>query len=100
MSGTGVHTHGTGWRYGLLGLPLAFVSLPLYVTLPRHYAEQYAVPLGTLGVLLLLTRLLDAVLDPRIGHWVDQLFARHPRQSWVAALLASVLMAVGFAALW
>ena len=24
--------------------------------------------------------LLDAVLDPRIGHWVDQLFARHPRQ--------------------
>ena len=100
MSGTGVHTHGTGWRYGLLGLPLAFVSLPLYVTLPRHYAEQYAVPLGTLGVLLLLTRLLDAVLDPRIGHWVDQLFAGHPRQSWVAALLASVLMAVGFAALW
>ncbi len=82
------------------GLALAFVSLPLYVTLPRHYAEQYAVPLGTLGVLLLLTRLLDAVLDPRIGHWVDQLFARHPRQSWVAALLASVLMAVGFAALW
>lgn len=100
MNSPGVHTHGTGWRYGLLGLPLAFVSLPLYVTLPRHYAEQYAVPLGTLGALLLLTRLLDAVLDPRIGRWVDELFARHPRQSWVAALLASVLMAVGFAALW
>lgn len=100
MGSTGIHTHGTGWRYGLLGLPLAFVSLPLYVTLPRHYAEQYAVPLGTLGVLLLLTRLLDAVLDPRIGHWVDQLFARHARLSWRAAAVASVLMAAGFAALW
>jgi len=97
---SGVHTHGTGWRYGLLGLPLAFMSLPLYVTLPRHYAEQYAVPLGTLGALLLATRLLDAVLDPRIGRWVDDLFGRHPRQSWIAAMLASVLMAVGFAALW
>lgn len=96
----GAHTHSTGWRYGLLGLPLAFVSLPLYVILPRHYAEHYAVPLGTLGALLLATRLLDAVLDPRIGRWVDALFARHPRQSWVAAALASVLMAVGFAALW
>lgn len=100
MHSNGIHTHGTGWRYGLLGLPLAFVSLPLYVTLPRHYAEQYAVPLGTLGVLLLLTRLLDAVLDPRIGHWVDQLFARHARLSWRAAAVASVLMAAGFAALW
>jgi hypothetical protein len=24
-----------GWRYGLLGLPLAFVALPLYVQLPN-----------------------------------------------------------------
>ena len=24
--------------YGLLGLPLAFVALPLYVILPNHYA--------------------------------------------------------------
>ena len=31
-----------GWRHGLayggLGLPLAFVALPLYVVLPNHYA--------------------------------------------------------------
>lgn len=86
--------------YGLLGLPLAFVSLPLYVNLPRHYAEQYAMPLGTLGLLLLATRLLDAVLDPRIGLWVDRLFAQHARRSWGVAALASVVMAIGFAALW
>ena len=27
-----------GVAYGLLGLPLAFVALPLYVVLPKHYA--------------------------------------------------------------
>ncbi len=94
------HTNGMAWRYGLLGLPLAFVSLPLYVTLPRHYAEHHAVPLATLGALLLATRLLDAVLDPRIGQWVDRLFAQHPRQSWIAACIAAIGMALGFAALW
>lgn len=94
------HTTGNQWRYGLLGLPLAFVSLPLYVNLPRHYAEHHAVPLATLGGLLLLTRLIDAVLDPRIGRWIDTLFARHPRLSWRAAALSAMAMALGFAALW
>ena len=42
-----------GWRYGLMGLPLAFVALPLYVTLPNHYATAFGVPLATLGAVLL-----------------------------------------------
>ena len=29
-----------GWRYGLMGLPLAFVALPLYVLLPNYYARE------------------------------------------------------------
>ena len=29
-----------GLAYGLLGLPLAFVALPLYVLLPNHYARR------------------------------------------------------------
>ena len=39
--------HGLG--YGLLGLPLAFVALPLYVILPNHYAREFAAPLAALG---------------------------------------------------
>ena len=39
-------TAAQGWRYGLLGLPLAFVALPLYVLLPHHYARAYGVPLA------------------------------------------------------
>ena len=49
-----------GLAYGLLGLPLAFVALPLYVLLPNHYARNFGMPLATLGVLLLniLARIL------------------------------------------
>lgn len=32
-----MRAHG-GLAYGALGLPLAFVALPLYVVLPKHYA--------------------------------------------------------------
>ena len=33
-----------GLYYGALGLPLAFVALPLYVILPNHYAREFGVP--------------------------------------------------------
>lgn len=90
----------SGWRYGALGLPLAFVSLPLYVTLPHYYAQQFGVPLAALGGVLLATRALDAVLDPLIGRWVDGLFAAGARRAWRAAALGAFGMALGFAALW
>ncbi len=88
-----------GCLYGALGLPLAFVALPLYVVLPNHYAGALGVPLGMLGVVLLLARLFDAVADPLIGRWVDRLFAHSPAQAWRAAALAGAVLAIGFAAL-
>jgi hypothetical protein len=69
----------TAWRYGLLGLPLAFVALPLYVVLPNHYAREFGVPLATLGAVLLGARLFDAFIDPLIGRGADRLFARSIR---------------------
>jgi glycoside/pentoside/hexuronide:cation symporter, GPH family len=76
---TGTGAWREGLRYGLLGLPLAFVALPLYVVLPNHYARSFAVPLAALGAVLLLARLFDAVLDPWIGRWCDRLFAHSHR---------------------
>jgi GPH family glycoside/pentoside/hexuronide:cation symporter len=88
-----------GWRYGLLGLPLAFVALPLYVILPNHYARTFGVPLATLGVVLLLARLFDAFIDPLLGRWSDRLFAQSPRTvlGWAAA--AALVLFGGFALL-
>lgn len=85
-----------GWRYGLLGLPLAFVALPLYVLLPNHYARAFGVPLAALGTVLLAARLLDAVLDPWIGRLSDRLFARSPRAVLRFGAVAAALLAAGF----
>ena len=88
-----------GVSYGLLGLPLAFVALPLYVVLPAHYAEAFGVPLAWLGAVLLAARLLDAVADPFIGRGVDRLFAADTQRAWVVAVVVSVVLAAGFALL-
>lgn len=88
-----------GWRnvlaYGLLGLPLAFAALPLYVILPNHYAREFGVPLAALGAVLLGARLADALVDPWLGRWSDRLLARSPRAVLGAAALAALLLAAG-----
>ena len=89
-------TAGDGLRYGLLGLPLAFVALPLYVILPNHYAREFGVPLATLGAVLLATRLLDAVIDPWIGRLNDRLFARSATSVLALGAIAGLMLVCGF----
>ncbi len=92
-----------GWRdglsYGLMGLPLAFVALPLYVILPNHYAREFGVPLATLGAILLGARLFDAVIDPLLGRWSDRLFVRSTRAVLLFSAMAILVLAIGFAGL-
>lgn len=85
-----------GLAYGALGLPLAFVALPLYVVLPNHYATAFGMPLATLGLILLGTRLFDAFIDPLIGRWCDRLFARSPARVLAMGALAALVLAAGF----
>ena len=85
-----------GLSYGGLGLPLAFVALPLYVILPNHYASEFGIPLATLGALLLFARLLDAVADPWIGRLVDGWFAHSVARVLGVALIAALVLAAGF----
>ena len=85
-----------GVRYGALGLPLAFVALPLYVVLPSHYATEFGIPLATLGALLLGARLLDAVADPWIGRLADGWFAHSAARVLSVAAAAAVVLALGF----
>jgi Na+/melibiose symporter-like transporter len=86
-------------RYGLLGLPLAFAALPLYVQWPAHAASTWGLSLAVLGVLLLAVRIFDAFVDPWIGARIDRLFARSARAAWAAAGAAAVCIACGMAAL-
>ena len=88
-----------GLSYGLLGMPLAFVALPLYVVLPNHYARAFGVPLAALGLVLLAARLFDAFIDPLIGRCCDRLFSRSTRAVLLFGALSAVLLASGFALL-
>jgi glycoside/pentoside/hexuronide:cation symporter, GPH family len=88
-----------GVSYGALGLPLAFVALPLYVVLPNHYATNFGVPLATLGAVLLGARLIDAVADPLIGRAADGWLARGATQAWWAIVVGALVLAVGFTGL-
>ena len=79
--------------FALLGTPLAFAALPIYLHVPRFYAEHAGLSLSLLGGLLLALRLLDALVDPFIGAWTD----RVPRRPAIAVAL--VLLGFGFSGL-
>ena len=85
-----------GWRYGLMGLPLAFVALPLYVLLPNYYARNFGVSLALLGGLLLAVRLFDTVIDPWLGRTADRLFHRTPGAVLRVAALLALVLCIGF----
>ena len=85
-----------GLAYGLMGFPLAFAALPLYVILPNHYARTFGVPLATLGAVLLGARLFDAFIDPALGKLVDRLFMRSASAVLTFGAIAAVVLALGF----
>jgi glycoside/pentoside/hexuronide:cation symporter, GPH family len=80
-------------------MPLAFLALPLYVHLPNVYAREYGMPLATLGLLLLGARLFDALVDPAIGMAVDRIYRASTRAALNAGVVAAVVVAAGFIAL-
>jgi len=91
--GPGAWRHGLA--YGALGLPLAFVALPLYVLLPNHYARSFDTPLAALGLVLLAVRLFDALVDPPIGRMGDRVFARSLHDVLRLGALAALALALG-----
>ena len=92
-------THKQSMGYGLLALPLAFVALPMYVNLPHFYATQFAVPLTSLGAVLLFSRLIDALVDPMLGRLSDTLYLRSSLSVLGAAFAYATGLLLSFAAL-
>ena len=58
--------------YGILGIPLAFLGFPLYIFLPTFYVEYIGLNIGLVGLILLIARLIDMILDPYIGKLTDK----------------------------
>lgn len=76
--------------YGVLGLPLAFAALPIYVHVPKLYADDLGLSLTVVGAILLGARVVDAVTDPLFG-WLGDHVASRLR--WI--LMALPLLALG-----
>lgn len=76
-------------RYSLFAAPLAMAALPIYVHVPKFYAEL-GLSLATLGVVLLILRFADALIDPLLGRWADRSSTR-----FYACLLGGGALAVG-----
>jgi Na+/melibiose symporter-like transporter len=71
--------------YGLPALPLALLTLPLYVIVPNAYA-LLGLPIATVGTILLAVRLFDAFTDPLVGWFSDRSGHRFGRRrTWFAA---------------
>lgn len=85
------------FSYGLFGLPLALVALPIYVYVPQFYAGRFGLSLTLIGAALLVARILDAFIDPAIGLWIDRQRSHTGYRRVI--LLALPLLAVGFIAL-
>lgn len=71
--------------YGLIGLPLAVATLPLYIHIPNFYVVDLGLGLAAVGIVMFAMRLWDVFTDPLIGILSDKTSPRLGRRRlWVA----------------
>ena len=80
----------TVFFYGLPGLPLAVLGIPLYVFLPPFYAET--VGIAAVGIILLAARLWDVITDPLVGAIGDRLDNRLGRRKTLILIGTPLLL--------
>lgn len=90
----------SSWRlgaYSMLQLPLAMAALPIVLNVSHFYGKHFAVNLTLIGVIFLVTRLIDAVQDPLIGYFSDRLTHRRNGRLWMTICSVPILGAGFFA---
>lgn len=77
-------------------LPYAALGLPVYVTLPEFYASHVGVDLALVGLIFLVIRLADIVVDPALGMVIDRTHSRYGRyRLWMGMAAPVLMLAVG-----
>lgn len=81
--------------YGLPGLPVGALGVPLFIFLPTFYSQEVGLSLAAVGGVLLAARLWDMVTDPVIGALSDRTRSRFGRRRpWMVAAVPLVMLAV------
>ena len=65
--------------YSTLQLPLAMAALPVVLNVSHFYGEVLKVPLGIMGAIFIIARVVDAIQDPVIGLVSDRFTRRGTR---------------------
>lgn len=95
--------------YGVFGMPLAMLALPIYVYVPQFYAQRGGLTLAVIGAALLAARTAAAFIDPLLGWWITRSSGAYPRFVVIAlpllllgygALFHPPMLAGGLALLW
>jgi Na+/melibiose symporter-like transporter len=73
-------THKIMAFYGLPHLTHAIVILPMVLFIPSFYADDLALPLASVGLVIAISRLLDVFIDPLIGILSDRWQTRWGRR--------------------
>lgn len=79
--------------YGLFGMPLAMLALPIYVYVPQFYAQRGSLTLAVIGSALLAARTAAAFIDPLLGWWIARSGGAYAR--FVALALPLLLLGYG-----
>ncbi len=77
-------------------LPYAALGLPVYVTLPEFYASHVGVDLAVVGLVFLIIRMADILVDPALGMVIDRTHSRFGRyRLWMGMAAPVLMLAVG-----
>ena len=88
-------TRSTAWIYGSMSLPLAIISYPLAVWIPRLYSTEIGIELGLIGLVIFCAAIFDAISDPAMGFMSDRFKTRWGRRKpWIAIGVPIYAMAV------
>lgn len=86
--------------YALPAMPLAALTLPLYILVPTFYAETLGLSLTAVGTALLLVRIIDAINDPIIGYGADKIRSNFGRRRTLFALSLPITALAAFMIFW
>ncbi len=83
------------WTYGSLGFPLALLGYPLGIWLPRAYATYIGIATESVGTIMIIASIFDALTDPAMGYASDRLRTRWGRRRvWVMIGMPFLLVAL------
>src|ERR1700712_4735199 len=72
-------------RFAALAIPVYAAAQPVIAFVPAILSRHYAIPLATLGLILLVRQAVNSLPDPLIGSLSDRTRSRFGRRRpWIA----------------